>query len=141
MHAMKRALILAILVVAPAAFAQTMEYGRGDSGMLDMTTKQPKQFFGSLSLNSALGFGGSVSGTAVKDHVWFFAAADRSNELFRATAPMTKSDITAAFVTARPTTMAFQPAFTLPKDFLSLHTTSVLSPNSFVTFDVSQTRH
>ena len=139
---MKRALILSLLI-APVAFSQTLEYGRNAAdGTLDMTTKQARHFGGSLSLSTGRGFGASVGGTAVKDRVWFFASADRSSEIFRTTAPMAKSDIHAVLGTTRPAaTTAPQFNLTVPKDFLALHSTTMLSPSSYVSVDVSQTRH
>jgi len=133
---MKPAVVLFVLLLAPATFAQTLEYGRDSAGILDMTTKQNMPFHGSFSLNSGRGLGATFGGTVVKDRVWFFASGDRTRDVFRTSAPMTKSDINASFVTTRaPQTL------TLPKSFLSLHSTSVLSPNSFVSVDVQQSRH
>jgi len=132
----KPALILLACLLAPAAFAQTVEYGRdAAAGTLDMTAKRGRQFDGSFSLSTGGGFGASVGGTAVKDRVWFFASVDRSSEIFRTTTPMTKSDIRLAPATTRP-----QFNVTLPKDFLNLHSTTLLSPSSYVTLDVAKTR-
>ena len=112
---MKRVLAL-VFLIAPAVFAQ--EFGRASAGTLDMTSKQPMPFSGSLSFNSSRGLGGTFGGTVVKDRVWFFGSAERMTT--------TKSDINVS---------------ALPKSFLSLHSTSVLSPSSFVKVDVSQGRH
>jgi hypothetical protein len=122
---MKRVLALVILLT-PAAFAQTAEFGRASSGMLDMTAKQTMPFSGSLSFTSSRGLGGTFGGTVVKDRVWFFGSAERNKSFVATALPTAKSEFNVS---------------ALPKSFLSLHSTSVLSPNSFVTVDVSQTRH
>jgi hypothetical protein len=114
---------LALILWTPAAFAQTLEYGQASAGTLDMTTKQARQFSGSLSFTTGLGLGASFGGTAVKDRVWFFGTAQQAHSTLRTSTPTTNFNMS------------------LPKDFLSLHTTNVLSPNSFVTIDVSQSRH
>jgi hypothetical protein len=116
---MKR-LLAVIFLITPAVFAQ--EFGRASAGILDMTSKQPMPFSGSLSFNSSRGLGGTFGGTVVKDRVWFFASAERTKSFVATALPTTKSDINVS---------------ALPKSFLSLHSTSVLSTNSFVTFDVS----
>jgi len=120
---MKPICALALFFVAAAAFAQTAEYGQASAGTLDMTTKQARQFSGSLSFATGLGLGASFGGTAVKDRVWFFGTAQQSHSTLRTSTPTTNFNMS------------------LPKDFLSLHTTNILSPNSFVTVDASQSRH
>ena len=120
---MKRALLL-VLFIAPAAFAQ--EFGRASAGILDMTSKQSMPFSGSLSFNSSRGLGGTFGGTVVKDRVWFFGSAERTKSFVATALPTAKTDFNVS---------------ALPKSFLSLHSTSVLTPSSFVTIDVSQTRH
>jgi hypothetical protein len=144
------ALLLSLIVVA-GALAQSAEYGQASAGILDMTTKQSMPFSGSLSLSSAraqgLGFGGTAGGTLVKDRVWFFASADRSNSVYNAVAPVRALDarstaqigdrqnLAATFSTFRSSS-----PLTVPSSFLSLHSTSLLSSTSFLTFDVSQSR-
>ena len=144
------ALLFSLIVVA-GALAQSAEYGQASAGILDMTAKQSMPFSGSLSLSSArgqgLGFGGTAGGTLVKDRVWFFASGERSNSVYNAVQPVRalnakttaqigdRQDLAAMFSTYRSTS-----PLTVPSSFLSLHSTSVLSSTSFVTFDVSQSR-
>lgn len=125
---------LALILLAPVAFAQSAEYGQVSAGTIDMTTKQARQFSGSLSFATGLGLGASFGGTAVKDRVWFFASGERSRSVFNTSVPLRTTEINTSFVKTAP-------PLTLPSSFLTLHSTSVLSPNSFVTFDVSQSRH
>ena len=123
------AVSLSFLLCAAAA---AQEYGRDSAGTVDMTTKRSTSLFsGSLSATSMGGFGATVGGTAVKDRVWFFASADRSRELFRTAAPTTKMDLGASLGHAAPVTL------TLPKDFLTLRSTTILSPAN--TISVSAT--
>ena len=113
------AVSLSLLLCAAAA---AQEYGRDTAGTVDMTTKRSTSLFsGSFSATSMGGFGATVGGTAVKDRVWFFASADRSSELFRTVAPVPKMDLSASPATLR-----------LPKDFLTLRSTTILSPASTI---------
>ena len=120
---MKPICAFALFFIAAVALAQSAEYGQASAGTLDMTTKQARQFSGSLSFTSGLGLGGSFGGTVVKDRVWFFGTAQQAHSTLRTSTPAANFNMS------------------LPKDFLSLHTTNVLSPNSFVTIDASQSRH
>ena len=127
-------ILLALILLTPAAFAQTLEYGRESAGTLDMTTKQARQFSGSLSFTTGLGLGASFGGSAVKDRVWYFASGEKGRSVFNTSVPLRTTDLHTSFVKTAP-------PLTIPSSFLSLHSTSVLSPNSFVTIDVSQSRH
>jgi hypothetical protein len=131
---MKPICALALFFVAAAAFAQSAEYGQASAGTIDMTTKQARQFSGSLSFTSGLGLGASFGGTAVKDRVWYFASGEKSRSVFNTSVPLRTTDLNTSFVRTAP-------PLTIPSSFLTLHSTSVFSPNSFVTIDVSQSRH
>jgi hypothetical protein len=144
--------LLFSLIVVVGAFAQSAEYGQASAGILDMTAKQSMPFSGSLALSSGraqgLGLGGTFGGTLVKDRVWFFASAERSNSVYNAVAPVRALDAkTTAQIGDRQNLAATFSTFrsssplTVPSSFLSLHSTSVLSSTSFVTVDVSQSRH
>lgn len=130
---MKRALVVILLLATPA-FAQ--EYGRVSAGTIDLIPKGAKRFDGSFSLFSGGSFGATAGGMLMKDRVWFFAAADRQQPMIRTTAlPTSNTDLSAIFATSRPVN-----SLTLPKDFLSLRSTTVFSPSSFMTVDVHSTR-
>ena len=131
---MKRALVLLLIAAAPA-FAQ--EYGRASAGSIDLTTKSANRFDGSFSFSSSRSLGATFGGTVVKDRVWFFASADRQQPMLRTTSmPTTTTDLSAVLAKTRP---AVSP-LTLPKDSLSLHSTTVLSPSAFMTFSVQTNR-
>ena len=126
---MKRALVL-ILFIATSAFAQ--EYGRASAGTIDLVPKSGQRFDGSFSLFSGGSFGATGGGTLVKDRVWFFAAADRQQPMVRATSlPTSNTDLSAVFAKSRPVN-----SLTLPKDFLSLRSTTIFSPSSLMTIDI-----
>ena len=130
---MKRAILLCLFIAVPT-FAQ--EYGRASAGAIDLTPKGGNMFDGSFSLSSSRSLGATFGGTVVKDHVWFFGSADRAQPMLRTTAmPASSTDLSAVLAKTRPVN-----ALTLPKDFLSLHATTVFSPSSFMTFDVHSTR-
>jgi len=130
---MKRALVLFLFIAVPAV---AQEYGRASAGTIDLVPKSAQRFDGSLSLFSNGSFGATSGGTLIKDRVWFFAAADRQQPMVRATAlPTTATDLSAVFAKNRPVN-----ALTLPKDFLSLRSTTVFSPSSYMTIDVHSTR-
>jgi len=133
---MKRVLpIVLSLFFATTLFAQ--EFGRASAGAIDMTPRSSSQFSGSFSLSSARSLGATFGGTVVKDHVWFFASADRQEPLFRTTmTPSSTIDLSGALARTAPVA----PALTLPKDFLSLHSTMIVSPSSFFTIDVHSMR-
>ena len=111
------------LILAGSAVAQTAEYGRdAAASTLDMTTKHSNGFHGSFLMTTGKGFGLSGSGTLMKDRMWFFASADRSS------------------VSVTPAIPAYAPqtSLTLPKDFLTLKSTTILSPGSSVTVHVAR---
>jgi hypothetical protein len=131
---MKRVLVL-ILFIATSAFAQ--EYGRASAGTIDLVPKSGNRFDGSLSLFSGGSFGATTGGTLMKDRVWFFASADRQQPLVRATTlPTSTTDLSAVLAKTRPVVTPL----TLPSNFLSLHSTTLFSPNSSMTIDVHSTR-
>jgi len=134
---MKSIYALVLVFLAAGVFAQTAEYGQASAGALDMTAKRSAPFSGSLAFSSArgqgLGLGGTFGGTLVKDRVWFFASGEKSRSVVNTALPMRTTDLNASFATTPR-------SLTVPSSFLSLHSTSILSSNSFFTFDVSQSR-
>ena len=156
-----RRLIPALLLsfVAATAFAQTVdEFGRFYEGTLDMMARKSpgNGFSGSLGVTagrSDLGFGSSgqrydasFGGTLVKDKAWFFASAERGNSLYGTqnlmVAPSAnlgdKQTLDAMFSSARSSTLPG--TVTLPKTFMNLHYTGIITPNSFFTATVTQTK-
>ena len=133
--------ILLSIFLAAAAFGQTAEYARSSAADLDMTTKHPSAFDGSFSLSTSRSLGATFGGTLVKDRVWFFASGERDDSLVRTAVPMTRTDLNASFgKVSSQLTAAPQFSVALPKDFLSLHSTTVLSPSSFLSIDVRSRR-
>lgn len=140
---------VAVTLFAAAAFAQSSEeFGRASGGSLELITKAPRQFSGTLSLSHSVGgfrgqsYDGSAGGAIVNDRVWFFAAATvlprvqfSTNAVdTRATAqPVDWSNATATFRRSETPT----PAST-PSSFLSLRSTTMVSDH--MVFDVSVSR-
>jgi hypothetical protein len=122
---------LALLVAAPA-FAQ--EYGRTVGGELDLLTKQPTQFSGSLgisrsSLFGSKGYDASVGGTLLKDKMWFFASGLKTDT------PTTVNRFTIVVPRYATPTLTYAPT---PSWFGNVKSTNIVSPNSFFTVNVSQ---
>ena len=73
---------------AAAVFAQTAatssEFGRVSGGDIDLVTKHGQPLSGSLGITAGAGKGyeATLGGTLVKDRVWFFASAQKSESLF-----------------------------------------------------------
>ena len=130
---MKRAILLCLFIAVPT-FAQ--EYGRASAGTIELTPKGGNAFDGSFSLSSSRSLGATFGGNLVKDRVWFFGSADRMQPMIRTTTmPTSTTDLSAVLAKTRPVN-----ALALPKDFLSLHSTTVLSPSSFMTIDIHSMR-
>jgi len=111
---MRRMWILLALFTTGIAFAQSSaEFGRASGGELDLTFKAPSSFSGSFGLTTGRSAFGTFGGTLIKDRVWFFASGERTHTTQRF----------ADRNSARP--------------FLSLHSTGIVSSNSFFTATVS----
>jgi hypothetical protein len=159
---MKRlALAVVLSFVAATAFAQDAgEFGRFYEGTLEMAAKHAPGagLSGSLSMTagkSDLPFGSSgkrydatFGGTLVKDRAWFFASGERSsmptystniNGTPIALDPSLRLGMNAAVSNTQSLDASFSSG-TLPKSFLSLHYTGMISSNSFFTANVSQTK-
>ena len=69
---------VAVLFVAMiAAVASAQEFGRVSGGEIELLSKQPKNFSGTLGLSAGDGLRGyeaSIGGTILQDRLWFFAA-------------------------------------------------------------------
>lgn len=128
--------ILAVLVtqmLALGVFAQTAEFGHASGGTIDAITKAPRQTAGSLSLSrgtGGTGYEGSVGGEAIKDRLWFFAAAS--------VLPQMQFTPSRQQVDWKNAATTFHPMQSQQRDFssfLTLRATSVLSDKT--TFDFS----
>ena len=148
--------LLALLVIQMFALgaiaqsaAQSAEFGRASGGSIEVITKAPRRFSGSLSLSRSTGALGSqgyeaaLGGSLVADRVWFFAAA---SDLTAIDARMTAQPVDWTSVTASlsrlqqpPFETTLQPnAGVLPSSFLSLRSTSILSDRASVSFSFSR---
>ena len=145
---------LVLTLAAGAALAQ--EYGRASGGQLDLITKQPSQFSGSLGMtrsrsslfgNSFNGFGATAGGTLVSDRLWFFGSLQR-NDALPASAGSVKFNanlgdrqtLSAMWdgLSARPDGLRTRPTLATPAWFGTMHYTGIISPSSFFTASVSQ---
>ena len=178
-----RGIALALLLVAGSAFAQTGdvappdEFGRVSGGELQLVTKHGAPLSGSISMSasksasdpfaqfgSSRGYGANIGGTLVQDHLWFFAAADRSTPLssqIGAVLPQTaiigpsraldakamaqigsRSALSGTFSASRNQSVGAFSTFngTLPSSFLSLHYNGIVSPSSFFSMSVTQSK-
>ena len=141
--------LLVIPLFAPAAVAQSAEFGRGSGGSIDVITKAPRRFSGSLSLTRSTtrstgtlggnGYEGSLGGALLDDRVWFFAAASTLTAIdTKLTAqPVDWTSVTASFAkTLQPVDWTHDGS--LPASFLSLRSTSVLSDRTMLNFSFSR---
>jgi hypothetical protein len=157
----KRAAVLIVFAQLAAGVALAQEYGRTSGGQLNLFTKQPNSFSGSLGISlsrSALfgsnlkGYEGTLGGTVIADRLWFFGSMQRNDRLGFAsalpqieTAPATYGKVDAhlgdrqslSAVAAR-TQLSTDTLSTVPASFLSMHYTGIISSNSFFTASVSQ---
>jgi hypothetical protein len=154
-------------MLAAAAFAQTAatssEFGRVSGGDIDLITKHSQPLSGSLGITagSGKGYDATLGGTLVKDRVWFFGSAQRSEPMFasqfRAPLPagaMSRStdakmigqlgdrqSLAASFAASRqPFVTGGTLTAPIPSSFLSLHYTGIVSSNMFVSASFSEMR-
>lgn len=134
---MKRLLPLFVLLVSGSAFAQ--EFGRASGGDLSMMTKSPSRFSGTLaaSFGFGSGYGGTVSGTVLKDRMWVFGSAEQLKAPRFAPAP--SLNVSSFKVSAQPSGRV-SADFAVPSNFLSLRSTLLLSPSSYISVSASQTK-
>jgi len=145
-------------MLAAAVFAQSAatssEFGRVSGGDIDLITKHSQQLSGSLAAMASLwqgkGFDATLGGTLVKDRVWFFASAERSEPLFASQYGDAKmiaqlgdrQSLATSFAASRQAglTTGTTLAAPIPSSFLSLHYTGIVSSNMFVTASFSELR-
>ena len=135
--------LLVTLMTAGVCLAQSSEeFGRGSGGLLELSTKGPSRFSGSLGLSTGLGgYGTTLGGTIVNDRLWFFGTAERTQTRIATTLPQTPQ-IDANWNAAlgnRNTLGASFSKVSIPSSFLSLHYTGIVSSNMFFTASVSNT--
>ena len=124
--------VLALLLAVPAL---AQEYERMSGGEINVLTKQPSGFSGSLGLSRSSLFGGkgydgSVGGSLIKDKMWFFASGLKTD----APAPAVNR-ITITVPHYATPTLSYAPT---PAWFGNVKSTGILSPSSFFTVNVSQ---
>ena len=137
---MIRALVVTQFI-ALAAFAQSnAEFARASGGVVvQAITKAPQQMSGSFRLTqstgafSGLGYGATFGGQVVRDRVWFFGTGSVQPQMRLTTLSLTTPS---AKVTAQ---RADSNVFALPKNFLSLHSTTMLSDR--MALDISFSSH
>lgn len=133
------ALFFLSIVLAASGFAQsaatTSEFGRSSAGELDLITKHPQRLSGSFDLGFGSGrfLGAALGGTLVKDRVWFFASAERTDPGFA----LGKVN---ANLGERQNFTASSSKFSMPvpSSFLSMHYTGIVSNNMFFTVTASR---
>ena len=159
---MKRVLAAAIVTMAAASLQaqepSAREFGSASGGEVRMIVKTPATTSGSLGLqlmgDDARRYEGTFGGALVKDRVWFFASAQRSESKWLASSdPAWDSDAVAGRVDAvaaeRLTLSAasFSPGRSFgalpvndaprtPSSFLSLRATSNVTSSTFFTATV-----
>ena len=145
MAAMKRAALLIVLAQLAAGAALAQEYGRASGGQLQLFTKQPSNFSGSLgfTLSRSLfgdnlkGYEGSLGGTLVPDRMWFFGSMQR-NDVMNFTPSSSPLFGKFSAQLGEKQTIDASNFTALPASFRSLHYTGIISPNSFFSATVSQ---
>lgn len=148
MRGMRLGILCPLLLAATSLLGQSAEYASASGGAINVMPKATNPFSGSLSLTlgNGPGYGATFGGAIVPDKMWFFASAERVQPLvttsvtraFDVKAMTQLSDrqnLAASFVSANPQT-PFNT--TIPTKFLSLHYTSMLSDNMFMTASVSK---
>lgn len=159
---MKSMLAAAIVTIAaaslPAQEPSAREFGSASGGELRMIVKAPSATSGSLGFqlmgDDARRFEGTFGGALVKDRVWFFASAQRSESQWLASPdPAWNSDavaprldaaagerltLSAAALSQERSFGAASPngAARTPSSFLSLRATSNVTSNTFFTATV-----
>jgi hypothetical protein len=145
MRARTLLVLVALLFVALAAFAQTPnEFDRASGGEIRAITKSAtNRLSGSLSLTTAGGalsgqrYDATLGGTAIDDRLWFFASASLAPQVRISAQPVDWTSVTTSFrqSAASPAPSVYG---TLPRTFLALHSTSMLSDHA--TLDISISR-
>ena len=165
----RSAVLILSLLFASLAIAQSdvssSEFGRGSGGEISLLTKNSSRLSGSLGI-STRGFGSgrngydaTLGGAVVEDRIWFFASAQRSDDLFGATPRQSvasteavsqaidaklamqlgnRQNLAATFASQRGTEAAFGVPGSTPSSFLSLRYTGIVAENMFFTTSFSR---
>ena len=138
----KAALAFAVTsLLASAALAQSAsEFGRASGGEIQTITKHNRKLSGSIDLMRGNGSRSetSVGGTLLDDKVWFFGSASRAltNGSGKIDAqPVDWNHITASYSKTEP---AIETPLALPASVLTLHSTTMLSPNAMMSISFSR---
>jgi hypothetical protein len=125
------ALILTLFTTGIAFAQSSEEFGRSSGGQVDFTFKTPSRLSGSLGLTTGRSALATFGGTLVKDRVWFFASGERIQ-----TTPRFDSKLFQSLGDRNSVTTTVRAPGSL-RPFLSLHSTGIVSSNSFFTATVS----
>jgi hypothetical protein len=125
---------VAVMLTLVAGTALAQEFGRASGGELNVLTKQPSEFSGSLGLSRSSLFGGrgyegTLGGSLLKDKMWFFGSGLRTD------APATVNRFNIVLPRAAAPTLTYAPT---PSWFGNVKSTNIISPSSFFTVNVSQ---
>lgn len=138
----KRSALLAVVLmsVSATAFAQSAEFGRMSGGQIEVATKAPTRFSGSLNLTTGFGYGGTFGATVVKDRLWFFGSAQHVPARPDFTAPNLQTPRFDAKMSAQlGARSTLGGSFSAGRDpFLSLRYTGVVSSTMFVTANITR---
>jgi len=132
---------------AGAVFAQSSDdFLHGSGGDLGFTFKSPSHFNGSFALSTGGSAFGTFGGTLVKDRAWFFASGVRTQTQTATQTPIATPRFDTGSLSAvvgDHTSFAASSlrAPDLSRTFLSLHSTTVISPNAFFTATVSSNKN
>jgi len=167
----RSAAFLFTLLFAGLAIAQSdvtsAEFGRGSGGEISLITKSAGRWSGSLGISSRSGlpfgsgksgYDATLGGTIVQDRIWFFASAQRSDNVFGTALPQgsastdavsraidarlamqlgSRQNLAATFASQRGVD-PFANASSTPSSFLSLRHTGIVSDHMFFTTSFSR---
>lgn len=135
------AVALTSLLAATAHAQNVGEFGRASGGQLEMIAKRPRNFSGSLdfSFGDSRRAGATFGGSLVDDRLWFFASTLRTESIGKVNAqPVDWNNVDLSIQQQQPETFG---QLELPAStFLSLRSTTMISPSAMMEISVSQKR-
>jgi hypothetical protein len=160
--------MLAAQMIAAVALAQdatSSEFGRASGGEIEVMTKGPKNFSGSLAASfgsfGTRGYEGTLGGTLFQDRLWFFAAGQQQDQRLFARVPEMRlpagvvsnavdaklmgqlgdrHNFAASFQNARQPYAAIPDAVTgvVPSSFLTMRYTGIVTSSMFFNVSISR---